>query len=153
MPLELRQVTSADEVPEIVEGWMNNEAHRTLPLESVNWGTDESSHKDRVEDLTTRQWFRCLTTPGLVWLKVVDTDLNDKVVAASQWIIHTETAPNEKEQPARAYWLPPGPVRKLYEEIRNKYSAVRNDPTRQKPHVRKSTAGNLSRDLIGGRLN
>lgn len=84
MPLELRQVTSANEVPEIVEGWIKNEAHLTQTLQSVDWGTDESSHKDRVEDLSARQWFRHSTTPGSVWLKVVDTDLGDKVVAASR---------------------------------------------------------------------
>ena len=140
MPLELCHVTSANEVPEIVEGWMKNEAHLNQPLLSVNWGTDESSRQDRVEDLSARQWFRHSTTPGSVWLKVVDTDLSDKVVAASRWIIRSGTASSEAERPARAYWLPLGPERKFCEEIRNNFSAVRNGPTRQKPHVRKSIA-------------
>ncbi|MCJ1229539.1 hypothetical protein MMC12_006206 [Toensbergia leucococca] len=137
MPLELRQVISANEVPEIVEGWMKNAVQLTQTLESVNWGTDESSHKDRVEDLCARQWFRYSTTPGSVWLKVVDTDLGDKVVAASRWTIRTRIASSEAILPARAYWLPPGPVRRFYEVIREDWSAVWN---RQKPHVRKSIA-------------
>ena len=140
MPLELRQVTSANEVPEIVEGWMEYEFHLTPTLISVNWGTDKSSHKDRVEDLSARQWFMHSMTPGSVWLKVVDTDLDDKVVAASRWIIHTEKASSESQQPARAYWLPPSPARKFLEEIRNNFTAVRNGPIRQKPHVRKYIA-------------
>lgn len=140
MPLELLQVTSANEVPEIVEGWMEKQAHKTPTLDSVDWGTEEGSHKDRVEDLRARQWFMHSMTPGAVWLKVVDTDLGDKVVAASKWIIHTRTASSETWQPARAYWLPPGPVRKFYEAIRNNFSAVRNDSGRRKPHVRKSIA-------------
>lgn len=137
MPLELRQVASANEVPEIVEGWIKNEAHLTQPLESIDWRTDESSYKDRVEDLSARQWFRHSTTPGSVWLKVVDTDLRDKVVAASRWIIHTRPASSVSGRPNRAYWLPPGPARRFYEAIRNNFSAVRSDPTRQQPHVRK----------------
>ena len=140
MPLELRQVTSANEVPEIVEGWMENEAHLFQPLVSVNWGTDESSHKDRVADLSARQWFTHSTTPGSVWLKVVDTDLGDKVVAASQWRIRTKIALSEAQQPVRAYWLPPDPARKFFEVMRSNFSAVRNGPTRQKQHVRKSIA-------------
>ena len=140
MPLELRQVASASEVPEIVEGWIKYEAHKTPTLESIDWGTDESSHEDRLEDLSARHWFRHSTTPGSVWLKVVDTDLGDKVVAASRWIIHTRTASSEAQRPARAYWLPPGTVRRFYDAIRNNFSAVRNGPTRQTPHVRKPVA-------------
>ena len=90
MPLKLRQVTSAKEMPEIAQGLIETEAQLIRPLLSINWGTDESSHKDRVEDLSARRWFRHSTTPGSVWLKVVDTDLGDKVVAASRWIIDTE---------------------------------------------------------------
>ena len=137
MPLELRQVTSANEVPEIVEGWLKNERHLTPALESVDWGTDESSHRDRIEELSARHWFRHSTTPGAVWLKVVDTELGDKVVAASQWRLQTEPVSGEVAQPTRAYWLPPGPVRKLYEGMRNNFAAVRNGPTRRQPHVRK----------------
>lgn len=106
MPLELRQVTSANEVPEIVAGWTRNMSLPTETLESVDWGIDESSHKDRMDDLSARQWFMHSTTPGSVWLKVVDTDLGDKVVAASRWMIHTRAVSREAHQPVRAYWLP-----------------------------------------------
>ena len=139
MPLELRQVTSATEVPEIVRGWIGNEALWTRPLESVDWETSGDFHKDRIEDLSARHWFRHSITPGSVWLKVVDTDVEDKVIAASRWIIHTNAALKGPAWPTGAYWLAPGPERTFYEAIRSNFAAVRNDPVRQS-HVRKLSA-------------
>ncbi|KAL8898939.1 MAG: hypothetical protein Q9207_006453 [Kuettlingeria erythrocarpa] len=52
MPLELRQVTSPSEVPEIVQGWLENEFLPTPTLLAVNWGTDEESYKDGIKDLS-----------------------------------------------------------------------------------------------------
>ena len=138
MPLELRQVTSASEVPEIIEGWMKHECHLTPTLNAVNWGDDESSFQDQVQDLTTRRWFTHVTVAGSVWLKVVDTDLGDKVVAASQWVIYTNGVSTRAAPPARLYWLPPGPERSFNEGVRNSMAAVRTGPTRHTPHVRKS---------------
>ena len=139
MPLELRQVTSAKEVPEIIEGWIKNEVHLHQPLLAVDSGKDESSHKDRVDDLSRRQWYRHSTTPGSAWRKVVDTALDDKVVTSSRWSIHTEPASCIAEQPARAYRLPPGPERRFCEAIFANFSAVHDDLTRKSPHVRKSS--------------
>lgn len=92
MPLELRQVTSPSEVPEIVQGWLENEFILTPTLVAVNWGTDEESYKDRIKDLSARHWFMHSATPGSVWLKVIDTDHDKEVVAASRWTVPTETA-------------------------------------------------------------
>ena len=140
MPLELRIVSSALEVPEIVEGWIENELLLLVPqLFSVDWGTDESSKTDRIQDLSARQWFMHSTIPGSVWLKVVDTDLDDKVVAASRWTIQTTEAPNRAMWPSTVYWLPPGPGRRFLEAIRaRRASTAGNDPTLQKPHIRRS---------------
>lgn len=99
MPLELRQVTSASEVPEIVQGWLENEFILTPTLVAVNWVTDEDSYKDRIKDLSARHWFTHSTSPGSVWLKVVNTDLGNKVVAASRWTVPTGTASSGVKDP------------------------------------------------------
>ncbi|KAL8952476.1 MAG: hypothetical protein Q9222_001617 [Ikaeria aurantiellina] len=138
MPFELRTVTSAHEVPEIVEQWLRYEVHTLGPLSSVNWGSGEDSYKDRVEDLCTRRWCKHMTTPGAVWLKVIDTERDDKVIAASQWNIYTEETPKVAHSPpTRAYWLAPGPERRFMEACRNNSAAMRADVTRPKMHMRK----------------
>ncbi|KAL8707080.1 MAG: hypothetical protein Q9220_007820 [cf. Caloplaca sp. 1 TL-2023] len=137
MPLVLRIVTSAHEIPEIVEKWRKHEFQLFPALGSVNWGSDESSYKDRIEDLSARQWYQHCKTPGSVWLKVIDNDLGGEVVAASRWNIQTEAPPSNvvEPPPARAYWLAPSPERRFMEAIRNNFAAVHADSTRQKPHI------------------
>ena len=136
MPLELRQVTSANEVPEIVEEWVTSEAHLQQPLVSVPWRMDDITHKDRIMEISARHWFSHSTTPGDVWLKVVDSDLNNKVIAASRWTIKEHGTTSQEFLPARAYWLPPCPARRLMENIMNNFTAMRTDPPRLMPHMR-----------------
>ena len=47
--------------------------------------------------------------PTACWLKIVDTDIGDKVVGAALWNKYTENPyPIYKDHPMEAYWWPKG---------------------------------------------
>lgn len=52
--------------------------------------------------------------PPFHWMKVVDTDDNNKIVAAAKWDFYTENPyTKEDEKPFEAEWWPEGPGRDL----------------------------------------
>ena len=136
MPLELRRVVSATEVPELTacllaafEGTRSNFIHIAAPI----YGSGPGAHEDRVKGLSTRHWFAHSVDPTSHWFKVVDTDSKDRVVAGARWNLYTEDPFKAEQHEPRAYWLPEGPERRYADIVLEKLQKIRSQ--RRQPHI------------------
>ena len=137
MPLELRPVASAQEVPEVVACYLEAFASPDSPFTHIAapiLGTSPTAHQDRIMNFSVRQWFSHCADRSSHWFKVVDTDRNDRVVASAKWNIYAEDPfKNERLEPT-AYWWPEGPSRRYADAVLENLTKLR---VRRQPHMRK----------------
>ena len=139
MPLELRPLSSASEVPEYISCYLEafaNPDSAFTHLAAPVYSTDPEARKDRVLGFSARQWFAHSADPSSHWFKVVDTDQNDKVVGGAKWNVYLEDPFKNGIPRASAYWWPPGPSKQYTEAVLNRLNEIRD---RQKPHIRETT--------------
>ena len=117
MPLELREVTSFSEFPEVIE--CEFLAHETpwngiLEIFCPTLGTGPTARENAVKEGTDRQWMWHKADPTSHWLKVIDTDAEGKVIAAARWHVYKEDPySNSASQSIDAVWWPEGEGRKF----------------------------------------
>ena len=139
MPLELRAITSAKEVPEFVTCYLESFAHPESPythLAAPYYGSDSKIQQDRVIGFSARQWFAHCMDLSSHWFKVVDTELDDKVVAGAKWNVYLEDPFQSGTPVASAYWWPPGPSQRYTEAVFNRLTDLR---VRRQPHIRRQS--------------
>ena len=106
MPLELRKVSQDAEFNEIIQ--CECDGYANPPNRIWRLFRHDPSPAGFIE-LRDRQIREFRNEPAACWLKVVDTDIGDKVVGVAQWNIYTENPyPEYKEHPLEAYWWPEG---------------------------------------------
>ena len=135
MPLQLRQITSASEVPEVIACYL--ESFSSPPsgftgLVSPTIGSGPTADRDRVLNFSTRQWFSHSIDPTSTWLKVVDTEKEDRVVASIRWNIYTKNPFENATSKPSAFWFPEGPTRTYTEMVLETLSEIR---MRKHPHL------------------
>jgi len=135
MPLELHEVQSAAEFPEIMDLYYNvfeEEQSNFLPIYAPILGNGPRAREDAIQTLTTRMWFWHTVDLNSTWLKVVDTDMGDKVIAAAKWNIYKTDPFTEPQTPSMAFWWPQGEGRRYSEMALDNIAAAR---LRRKPHA------------------
>ena len=137
MALQLRHITSASEIPEVVacyfESFSSPPAGFTA-LVAPPIGSGPIADRDRVLNYSVRSWFAHSADPTSVWLKVVDTENQDRVVASMRWNIYTKDSLNDTTSKASAFWYDEGPRRRYTEMVLDILSNIR---MRRFPHIRK----------------
>lgn len=111
MPLELREVTEDSEWNELIQ--CECESYE-IPFNGIyvlfrpHRGNDQQG-REGFKELRDRQlrWYK--QDPTSQWLKVVDTDIGDKVVGGAEWKTFKENPYTKvKEHPVEADWWPEG---------------------------------------------
>ena len=138
MPLELRGVTSPKEIPDIIRCLF--ESFKVPDTSFYNLvcpvtGSSTVAENDRIMNFSTREWFDHSGDPTSHWLKVVDTDSNDKVVASMRWIIYEKDPFGQLIPTSSAFWLREGPTRRYTEAVLHNLCKLR---FRKQPHMRES---------------
>lgn len=106
MPLQLRKVSQDAEFNEIIQCECDGYATPVNRLWRLFRHDPSPAGFIELRDRQIRE-FRC--DPAACWLKVVDTDIGDKVVGAALWNTYTENPyPEYKEHPMEADWWPEG---------------------------------------------
>lgn len=106
MPLELRKVSQNAEFNDIIQ--CECEGYATPVNRLWRLFRYDPSPAGFIE-LRDRQIREFRSDPAVCWLKVVDTDIGDKVVGVAQWNTYTENPyPEYKEHPMDADWWPEG---------------------------------------------
>ena len=135
MPLELREVTSPKEIPEIIQCLFESFGDPDTSfyyLVCPITGSSTVAKNDRVVDYSMREWFDHSGDPTSHWIKVVDTDNNDKVVASMRWNIHREDPFGDDVPAPSAFWLREGPTRRFTESVVYNLCKLR---FRKQPHL------------------
>ncbi len=106
MPLQLHRVTSDAEFNELVQCVCESYAAPVNRLWRLFRHDPSPAGFIELRDRLIRE-FRA--DPNACWLRVVDTDIGDKVVGAALWNTYTENPyPVFKEHPMEAEWWPEG---------------------------------------------
>lgn len=152
MPLELHEVTSADEFADVIHcEWVANETpwNGMIEVFCPTLGTGPKARQDSMKESTDRQWMWHESDPSSTWLNVIDTDLDTatatttdgakpeggKVVAAAKWHIYKEDPfVDPASRSIEAYWWPEGEGRTFATTTLNNMMAQRVRYTRF-PHV------------------
>ncbi|KAF2232341.1 hypothetical protein EV356DRAFT_534641 [Viridothelium virens] len=135
MPLELRPVLSAAEMPEYISCYLEAFSNPDSPfthLAAPVYGSDAEAQNDRVLGFSARHWFAHSADPSSRLFKVVDTERNDKIVGGAKWNVYLEDPFKKGVPKASAYWWPPGPSKRYTEAVFNRLLEIRN---RRKPHI------------------
>lgn len=135
MRLELRQITSAAEVPEVIACYLESFSSPPsgfTPLVAPLIGSGPLAQQDRVMNFSVRLWFSHSADPTSIWFKVVDLDEKDKVVASMRWNIYRENPVGEKLPKPSAFWLEDGPRRTYTEMVLSQFVPIR---ARRQPHM------------------
>lgn len=106
MPLQLHRVSSDGEFNEIVQCICESYA---TPVNRVWRLFRHDPSPAGFMELRDRLIREFRGDPTACWLKIVDTDIGDKVVGAALWNTYTENPyPIYKDHPMEAYWWPQG---------------------------------------------
>lgn len=135
MPLELREVRYANEFPEIMDCYFTvfeEQQSKFLPIYAPKLGTNSCAREDAIKQYTARMWFWHAIDPNSTWIKVVDTDMGEKVIAAAKWNVYKTDPFTEAQSPSVAFWWPHGEGRRYAEMALNNIAAAR---VRRKPHA------------------
>ncbi|KAI9880639.1 MAG: hypothetical protein M1830_001643 [Pleopsidium flavum] len=158
MPLELHEVTSASEFPEIMACYWaasRNPRSKFTPLFAPVLDSGPTSSDDALKGFMARSWFAHSLDPSSHWIKVVDPDQDNKVIAAAKWMIYPKD-PFAKGIPPTpsAFWWPDGEGRRYVNMVFENITKLR---VRRQPHAllhgsmthpdhRRRGAGNLLMD-------
>ncbi|KAI9709700.1 MAG: hypothetical protein M1820_003102 [Bogoriella megaspora] len=145
MPLELRPLLSAAEMPEFISCYLAAFSNPDSPfthLAAPIHDSSASAHQDRIQGFSARQWFAHSTDPSSRLFKVVDTERNDKIIAGAKWNINLEDPFKNGVPKASAYWWPPGPSKRYTEAVLNRLLEIRNR-CKAYIHYRRQGAGDL----------
>ncbi|KAL8912043.1 MAG: hypothetical protein Q9171_002896 [Xanthocarpia ochracea] len=106
MPLQLQRVTSDAEFNDLVQCVCESYATPVNRLWRLFRHDPSPAGFIELRDRLIRE-FRA--DPAACWLKIVDTDIGDKVVGAALWNTYTENPyPVYKDHPMEAEWWPEG---------------------------------------------
>lgn len=113
MPLELREHKLDDDWNELVQ--CECESYSDPPNSVYILLRPERGNSDKArrgfKNLRDRNIDEHKNDPASTWLKVVDTDIGDKIVGAAQWKMFTENPyPKPVEHPMEASWWPEGDI-------------------------------------------
>ena len=108
MPLELHEITSADDFNDLVQ--CECDSYRTPLNTFFHLFRHDWSPKGFIE-LRDRQIKEWKSDPTARWFKVVDTELGGKLIGGAKWNTFEKAPYTERERaghPAEATWWPEG---------------------------------------------
>ena len=135
MPLEIREISSAKEIPEVIACLLESFAEPEISFYDFvapAHGTTEVARNDRVLIFSAREWFDHSSDPTSNWLKIVDTDNGDRVAASMRWNVYEKDPFLHGIPELNAFWQPEGPTRRFTEGVLGKLLELR---IRRMPHL------------------
>ncbi|KAI4275920.1 MAG: hypothetical protein LQ337_002835 [Flavoplaca oasis] len=141
MPLQLHRVSSDGEFNEIVQCICESYATPVNRIWRLFRHDPSPAGFIELRDRLIRE-FRA--DPTACWLKVVDTEIGNKVVGAALWNTYTENPyPIYKDHPMEAYWWPEGEPRKFANHLLDQFIGDRYKKM-ARPHMCVEEANRLN---------
>ncbi|KAK4695262.1 hypothetical protein P7C71_g2459, partial [Lecanoromycetidae sp. Uapishka_2] len=137
MPLELREHKLDDDWNELIqcESESFSDPFNTIfTLFRPERGTSGKA-RESFKELRDRAISHYKDDPTSIWLKVVDTDIGDKIVGAAEWNKFVENPYTKRlDHPMEATWFPEGEDREFANKLLDDWLVPRQQ-TMNRPHM------------------